>query len=170
MSKFKKKIIFQPAFDRRDPDPKKNYGIHGLQIIFYLIGELGAVQFILATNWQLPHVEKEFNSNNMCKYDHHMLKPLPVDIGYHSPKPMYEGQSGRECNIIPEKFCYYDGSGLNAQMYYDILRAKGSKGLWKAMKQYYKMQFESDRGEIPIEDASMGEILSFLCVQGTKPE
>lgn len=39
-----------PAWDKRDPDPKKNYGIHGCELRMYLKGELGTVQFIVYTN------------------------------------------------------------------------------------------------------------------------
>lgn len=50
---------FSPAFDRRDPDPKKNFGIHGVELRMVLKGPEGAVQFVLYTNWQLPHVREE---------------------------------------------------------------------------------------------------------------
>jgi hypothetical protein len=56
---------FAPAFDKRDPDPKKNYGIHGVDLRMVLKGEEGAVQFVLFTGWMLPHVAKEL----ICYYD-----------------------------------------------------------------------------------------------------
>ena len=31
-----------PAWDRRDPNPSKNYGIHGAELRMVLKGELGA--------------------------------------------------------------------------------------------------------------------------------
>lgn len=140
--KFKKKVVFLPAYDRRHADPKKNYGIHGVTMRFYLIGEKGVVQFVLYTNWQLPHVEAEFdNDDTMCAFQHSHLKPMPVDLGYHSPVPMYEGQSKMDTCEFFEGGCYYDGSSLAADDYYDILRKKGSKGLWKAMKTYYFQRF-----------------------------
>ena len=43
--KLEKKINFTPAFDRRDPDPKKDYGIHGVDMRCYLTGPEGVVQF-----------------------------------------------------------------------------------------------------------------------------
>jgi len=54
-----REIKFSPAYDKRDPDPSKNYGIHGVTITFLLKGEKGAVQFVLYTNWHLPHVDHE---------------------------------------------------------------------------------------------------------------
>lgn len=97
-------FLIRPAFDKRDPDPRKDYGIHGAEMLFVLKGEKGAVQFMLYTNWQLPHVSKEHDEKVLAManklagrpLDQTMLNvmyhPLPADVGYHSPVPMYEGQ------------------------------------------------------------------------------
>ena len=53
-------VKFYPAFDRRK-DPKGNYGIHGVDMRMILKGDKGAVQFVLYTNWHLPHVQEELN-------------------------------------------------------------------------------------------------------------
>lgn len=52
-------IKFAPAYDKRHSDPKKNYGVHGVELKFILKGEEGAVQFVIFTNWMLPNVQKE---------------------------------------------------------------------------------------------------------------
>jgi hypothetical protein len=88
---------FLPAYDKRDLDPKKNYGIHGVTLRMVLKGPEGAVQFVVYTNWQLPHVTEE---NHRRAHGNHvrdstlrgLFDPMPADLGYHSPKPMYEGQ------------------------------------------------------------------------------
>jgi hypothetical protein len=85
--KFERIVEMQPAFDKRDPDPRKNYGIHGVTLRMILKGAEGAVQFVLYTNWQLPHVMEE----QLARGDHLFCEPLPADLGYHSPRPMYEG-------------------------------------------------------------------------------
>ena len=36
-------IKFHQAYDKRHPNPSKNYGIHGVDLVFVLKGELGAV-------------------------------------------------------------------------------------------------------------------------------
>lgn len=137
--KFKKKIAVRPAFDKRNVDDKKNYGIHGAEIIFTLIGDSGAVTFLLYTNWHLPHIVEEFQ----CRPDHIICRPLPADIGYHSPCPMYKGQKPRNkvCEYIGVP-CYQDGSIGYAEEFYQELITKGTKGLWKKMKGYYKDIFE----------------------------
>lgn len=131
----KKEIKFLPAFDRCHDDPKKNYGIHGVELCFYLTGKKGAVQFILYTNWHLPHIETE-SFPDICK------KPLPADLGYHSPKPMFEDQwSTDDCRLLPGKTCYYDGSTLSANDAYKVLLSGGSDGLWKFLEDYYNETF-----------------------------
>ncbi len=85
-------IEFEPAYDRRETDPKEDGGIHGVQLRFVLKGPLGAVQFLLMTQWQLPHVQQEFRQR--CHSGEQMplvlFEPMPADLGYHSPRPMYE--------------------------------------------------------------------------------
>ena len=43
---FEKIVHAEPAFDKRNGDPKKNYGIHGVNLRFVLKSKLGAVQFL----------------------------------------------------------------------------------------------------------------------------
>jgi len=142
--KFKKKIQIRPAYDRRDSNPDKNYGISGCDMLFTLIGEKGAVTFLLFTGWQLPHVVEEYE----LKYPTHAFKPIAADIGYHSPIAIYEGQepSHDECKYLGVH-CYYDGSGMNADEFFLELLYKDSKGLCKKMKKYYLEVFEGKDNE-----------------------
>lgn len=99
---FQEIIQFIPAYDKRDPDPKKNFGIHSVELRMVLKGPEGAVQFVLYTQWMLPHVQENLDQKTIksiakepasgqtqlaCFYH-----PLPADLGYHSPKPMYPDQ------------------------------------------------------------------------------
>lgn len=127
VKKFDRIKQFGEPWDKRDPDPAKNYGIHGVDIRFVLKGAKGAVQLVIYTNKQLPAVQEELlEQYSMPKnikegllkwaepftpgkeidelrgfqmwldevgdFNHKFLfAPLPADIGYHSPKPMFEG-------------------------------------------------------------------------------
>lgn len=134
MAKMERITEFTPAWDRRDPDPNKNYGIHGVELRMVLKGKLGAVQFVLYTNWYLPHIQKELSIDS----------PIPADLGYHSPTPKYSDQPARDnCPYLDGAPCYYDGSGLNAQRIYDVLLTKGSDGVWKELEDYYIELFGS---------------------------
>jgi hypothetical protein len=79
-------VEFNPAYDKRDSDPSKNYGIHGVNLRMILKGTKGAIQFVVYTNWHLPHVQAELDR----RHDHILCHPMPADLGYHSPTPRYE--------------------------------------------------------------------------------
>lgn len=134
-------IQFVPAWDRRSADPSKDYGVHGVELRFVLKGEKGAVQFVLYTNWQLPHVREELDRKNR---DHFFCRPQPADLGYHSPVPLHEWQSpcNDSCEYLDGKPCYYDGSSLNAMPVYGRLLREGDEGVWNALEDYYHSIFE----------------------------
>ena len=135
-----REIKFLPAYDERN-NPKGNYGIHGVDLRMYLKGELGTVQFVVYTNWHLPHVQEELLNTSKC--DKLSIKcnfePMPADVGYHSPKPIYEGQEIMSdcCECLGGKPCYYGGSGLYAEKIYKVLVEKGSDEVWKKLEEYY---------------------------------
>ncbi len=132
-----------PAYDKRHKDPKKNYGIHGVELKFILKGRKGAVQFVISTGWHLPHVLKESSRGGLNTY------VMPFDLGYHSYKPLYDGQFKTEkCSYLNNKPCYYDGSVLNAEEPYKILASQGINALWKYLEKYYNSVFENKKVEV----------------------
>jgi hypothetical protein len=133
-----------PGYDKRDPNPSKNYGIHGVEMKWFVIGDKGAVQFVLSTSWYPSNVRRERG------YDHGtglvercLVTPMPTDLGYHSPVPMHEGQTSisETCEFIGGGPCYYDGSTLNAEDPFDVLTDEGEEALWKFLEQYYEATF-----------------------------
>lgn len=123
-------IKFIPGYDKRSDDPKQNFGIHGVNLLFVLKGEEGAVTFTIYTNW-MP---------KSCRV---ALLPMPADLGYHSKVPSYEGQCHFEkCDWLNGE-CYYDGSTLNAEPIFELLVDKGEEAVWEALEQYYKDVFLS---------------------------
>ena len=137
-------VKFTPAYDRRDPDPHQSYGVHGVNLLMILKGSRGAVQFLLFTNWHLPHVVKEYG-NTVPLF---VAAPLPADLGYHSPKPMFEGHTPMgPCEVLDGEECYYDGSGLEALRVYDVLVAEGGEAVWRELEDYYWRVFGGDHDE-----------------------
>ncbi len=134
-----KEIRFYPAWDKRSDDPKKNYGIHGVTIGFYLTGEKGTVQFTIYSNWQLKNVQHEIDSKTPhIDFPYLSHKPLPADLGYHARIPQYEGQDCMDlnCEFIGDK-CFYDGSSLNAERVFNVLTEKGHDGVWEELADFY---------------------------------
>ena len=134
---FERIMTMSAAFDKRHIDPKKNYGIHGVEIRMVLKGPLGATQFLLFTGWQLPHVTQELmlkhHTASRCCFE-----PNPADKGYHWSTPQYEGQEAHDCDLLPEGKCYYDGSSLNADDTFKALLEKGSDGVWAELEELYR--------------------------------
>lgn len=154
MSEFERVTEFIPAYDRRD----EGYGIHGVDLLMLLRGPLGAVQFKLSTGWVLPEslgLPADYQWQQSHAYNRalglsiaHDCYPSPSDLGYHSPRPMYEDQSPltEDCPYIGGR-CYYDGSGLNAGgPFYALLRG-GSEGVWAYLENYYREVFVSPDAE-----------------------
>jgi hypothetical protein len=147
MSDLTREIKFLRAFDKRDPDPNKNYGIHGVDMTWYVKGVEGAVQFKVFTNWHMPKVRDEWIDRDragdpppLC-----VVMPMAADLGYHSPVAQYEGQEpvSDSCELLGGT-CYYDGSGLNAQPVFDILITEGEEACWKALEKYYYETFSNE--------------------------
>jgi hypothetical protein len=146
---FKREIDFSPAFDRRSADPRKDYGIHGVECIFTLSKNGKGITFTIYTNWMLPHVQEETDARPISsRFPFLSHKPMPAGVDWHDTKPHYEGQSicRDEC-AVTGGICYSDGSGLMADGIFTILLEQGSEGVWKRLEQLYVEWLElSDDG------------------------
>ena len=170
----KQLTIFKSAYDKRNTDPKKDYGIHSVQCYMVLIGKKGATHFTFSTGILLPKTIEEYIKDGRAKYEltsygyHFLNKPMGYDVGYHSPKPGFEGQkiyhptkivkSGKElkdykfkkvgkeppvCDYIGVP-CFSDGSALRAEEWMDIFVNEGSEKIWGMLKEDYIERFGKD--------------------------
>lgn len=150
---FERIVEFDAAYDRRHDDPKKNHGIHGVELRMVLKGEDGAVQFALSTGWYLPETIDAkkgdwdiYRDYDKCLHRHAMgpYHPMPTDLGYHSRAPRYEGQDPitPTCSYLDNEPCYYDGSTLNAWHPFEALLRDGHEGVWKYLEEYYNQVFD----------------------------
>jgi hypothetical protein len=125
---FERRTTFEAAYDRRDPNPDKNYGIHGVDLRMELLGPAGATYFRLFTGWHWlplsPALREEY--------------PMPGSVGYHSPMPQYEGHLEGDCGVLPGGRCY-SGSCLSAaaERTFQRLLREGSSGVWAELEGYY---------------------------------
>jgi len=142
---------FVPAFDKRNPDPHKNYGIGSVKCMMVLKGKNGAVHFIFSTGMFLPETIKEYYRDKRdlfhFNYEGGEVKQsyyMGFDVGYHSHKPEFDGQhvSQTKCKWLDGKPCYSDGSGLRAEEWMDIFIRKGSDEIWKMLEEDYKSRFK----------------------------
>lgn len=142
-------VKFRPAFDKRDPDPSKNYGIGCVECFMILKGEKGAVHFIFMTGMFLPETMEEYIKDGRARYEmlseHHPYwfnKPMGVDVGYHSYTPGFEGHQARQnCDWLDGKPCYGDGSALRAEEWFNIFLREGGDKIWEMLEEDYRERF-----------------------------
>ena len=127
-------VVFQPGFKHdRAGDPGRDYGQHGMEIIWYLRGPKGAAVFNLFAGWVpgvkgIPPALSEFY-------------PTGSDLGYHALVPQYEGQEDYrrdDCTLMPGGTCYYDGSGLAAERVATAFIEHGEPAVWAALESRYE--------------------------------
>lgn len=129
---FERIITFQNGYtceiDWNGPDRGQSHGRHGMNLLFLLKGERGAIQFVVFTGWETTW--KEYDEG---------LSVMPADIGAHAYKPMYEGQTSMgECEWLDGKECFYDGSGLQANEVFKVFVRRGEEAMWSELEKYYK--------------------------------
>jgi hypothetical protein len=143
LTKFIREIKISPAYDKRDPNPKKNYGIGSCRIFFIVIGPKGAITINFGTNWYLSTTIIEYKTKGI---NHRIIdlekesEPLKAwSWDYHSKTPRYDGQhSLTNCDFLA---CYCDGSGLKAERYTEILLNGGSDKLFEELEKDYIITF-----------------------------
>jgi hypothetical protein len=131
-------VVFTPAYDKR----AENCGIAAVEIYFVLKGTKGAVHFSVMTNWFLPHNMKELKTNQYftLKFE----DPMGMSVGYHSLKPMFNGQTRKYCSWLKKK-AYCDSSALRAEHWVETyLLPGGSDEIWKQLGKEYKIRFEGE--------------------------
>lgn len=147
---FKNIVNFRPAFDKRNADPSKDYGIGSMRCTMVLIGKKGAVSFVFSTGILLERTIEEYIKEGRAKYEltdygHFFLnKPMAFQVGYCSPKPLYEGQqiTTAMCPWIGCS-CYSDSSSLLSDEYLKTLIKEGSDKTWEMLEKFYQDNFKN---------------------------
>lgn len=119
------------------------HGRHGMNMRFVLIGPKGAVQWLVyMTNWYPGNVSiiGDIPSTEpiSCVPAHTRIGDgMAADLGYHSPVEHYDDQGQNACEFLPDGYCFYDGSGLNAQPILEAFLSHGPAAVWAALGRYY---------------------------------
>lgn len=125
-----------PAYDKRDPDPAKSYGIGSVEMRFTAIGDNVAACFTLYTHWFLPHVQKEY----LYKYpgDPEQFLPLPAYIDIHSrtqsPGHVEVQPTQDMCPYLHTSYCYMYRYALLSDDAYNELVVGGLDALWRFLE------------------------------------
>lgn len=136
---FERIVQVGPAWDKRDPDPSKDYGVGSMSLRFILKGPKGAVQFVFYTSQYTRPVAERMWLDHSRRYN--PFKGMGADIGYHAYTPQYEGQTPMEkCDVLGCD-CYYDGTSLGAEEFSDKFIEGGDKVVWPMLEKRYAAQF-----------------------------
>lgn len=95
------------AFDFRNLDSDKNYGIGSERIFYAYCGELGTVAWYVLTGKFVPHVAKELNDKDP---DHlKRLYPMAGSLDYHYRQNPCNGASKRaQCTWLDSQPCWME--------------------------------------------------------------
>lgn len=147
-AKLERLVRFRPAYDKRAPSPSENFGIHGMEILFALKGPAGAVVWNIYTDWHVASAREHLTGR--CPISSFENRFMAADLGYHAIVPQYEDQWEQECDLTPTGKCFYDGSGLNAELLVEGFISQGEPYLWAALEAYYRTCFEE--ADWPFDD------------------
>lgn len=133
-----------PAWDKRNSNPHKNYGINPADMIFVLKGELGAVDFCMNTGWHLPHVKKELEVSQVkriqdgdTQFPFLLVEGRGSSLGWHSRIRNEDYEIERHDCEYTGGTCYSDVSYSSGDELFNILVQFGTESLWKRLEQEY---------------------------------
>lgn len=139
MTDFERRIDARAAFDKRDPDPSKNYGIGGVLFHFNLVSEKAAVTFVLSTGWLLPEtvgVTNESSNHYRRALDaRELTAPMPAGLYFHVAEPIADHMNEHiECDVLPGGRCYGDVTFIGSARPFFALIERGLEGLWEQLE------------------------------------
>lgn len=145
----------RPAYDRRDPNPARNYGIGSVTLHFTLVGPKGAVSWQLLTGWMPTSVLAErfgMVSSTGKAYAHlargsaadafgHSL-PDAGEVAWHHPEPHRLGAEPQKCPYLPAGLCYNDVGYTAGEAILEGLLKGGVTAVWDLLAEHYRHTFE----------------------------
>lgn len=136
---FVRRIEFEPGYDCMtalgEEAGRRCHGRHGMNVRFLLIGEEGAVQFLMyASDWLPGSIE-----HGHTRRDLPLMGAMAADLGHHWLRPVYEGEEshGSKCEYLADAPCFYDGSGLNADPLLVAFFDSGPDAVWEYLTAYW---------------------------------
>lgn len=134
MTDFRREVRVLPAFNKRNTDPKKDYGIGSARIWFALIGPEAAVTYSVSTGMYLPTVSEELERTS---HRFNPFAPTAGPISVHSPYPLYEGHTADECEYLPGGKCYSDGAFCAGSDLLTVMLRDGDEAVWSTLEEWH---------------------------------
>ena len=155
MSELKREIRFVAGYNCVDFEcvngqANCGHGKSGMGIMFVVMGDNGAVEFVIDTGWY-PYYNDGMPLGNRLMYGQCRSEPHPGPVMIHSPKQESpdDKASDPSCRYLGGKPCYLREYYLMGQDAFYSLVNGGEDGLWKFMESVYSHFFISQ--SMPIE-------------------
>lgn len=132
-------IRFKPAFHRCSPNPRTNYGIGSVTMLWVLKVDDWAMTWDVHTDWGLPD-EAFKTANPDCTHPMHQTGYPRVGatggaVDWHSPVPRWDDQAqAQETCPITGTACYLDSGFMLGSDLFDLLCAEGDEAVWKRLR------------------------------------
>ncbi len=141
-------VTFQAAWDKRNPDPAKNYGVHGIQIDFVVRGPEGAVYVALMTDWVLPEVqqwhEQLAEANPMLRQVNGRQLLDRVSIHSRIPREGWEA-NGKKCDFFDGPCWVTCFSYMASDPIWETMLREGDAGFWRSLEEIYRLNLTPER-------------------------
>lgn len=108
-----------------------------MRVRFLLSGEKGATQFL----W---NVFTEGESRSPWSLGIAVDAPEGRDLGFHaaSPRDWQSDDDRIECDVLPQGYCYYDGSPLQGERLGERFHELGEEVVWATLEDRYEVWLE----------------------------
>lgn len=127
---YQRTITTRGAYDQRDSNPSRDYGISGVTITFALIGKDRALDWDLLTDCFLPHTNKRLR-----KVGRSHGGPTAGGVGFHYSEEQYEGMMSSETCTLLDGRCFYDTGFLIGDEVYRAWAYGGIDGVFGKLRE-----------------------------------
>jgi hypothetical protein len=127
-----RRIKFLPAWDKRSEDPRRNGGVHGVEIRMQLVSGDWAAELVLMTPWMLPGVQA-WHKSLEHRFGARVTPMCDVAVHHRGGMGEFVVDAGR-CGVFPDSRCEnIPVSGFEGDRLYALLIEGGDEPVWAAL-------------------------------------
>lgn len=102
------------------------------------------MQFVVFTNWQLPHVTKKLIAQSTHGASPLELEarflPLAAELSHHSRTKTENGRYTKRCDLLDGE-CWCGWASLAAERIFERLLREGDAAVWEELEKFYVDRF-----------------------------
>jgi hypothetical protein len=132
--RLEQRVYIWPAWDKRPPKSKIDYGVRSVYMVFALMGREGAVTLKVSTGWELPEVAAELGRKPPA--------PLAMGLSVHRRQvkatPAFPDGCAKCEYLEDQRCCCADLGSEAADAMFDAMIREGDRGFWLGMERVYR--------------------------------